>query len=216
MNGKDWMLLIVQNKSVPGPFKDAGGPQATKCSYCKFLKCCLRSYWHLHIERHCGLSQTLERVGEPNWSGEEERWGFREGSPAHFLPLCPGQLGTECWNGQSFLLSPSFFVPLLLVQMWASALLLPEGPHGRFCQSDFIPTAPKHTPYPRDAISQVRGTEAGSVMNLLSPDKHFRFLSSVVCLNRWSLGSLFLFFVFFSFRGLTVKKCYLERLSWEG
>ena len=26
-------------------------------------------------------------------------------------------------------------------------------------------------------------------MNLLSPDKHFRFLSSVVCLNRWSLGS---------------------------
>lgn len=57
-----------------------------------------------------------------------------------------------------------------------------QGPHVCLCQSNFIPKASKHTHYPRDAISQVRETEAGSVMDLSSPDKHF--LSSVVCLNK--------------------------------
>lgn len=66
------------------------------------------------------------------WFGAvwEGRGGTGEGSPEHFLPLCPGRLGTKCRNGQSLMLSPSFSVPLLLVQRWAFALLPPKGPAG--------------------------------------------------------------------------------------
>lgn len=99
--------------------------------------------WHLRIEKHCGLFQTSDNQGRRvlvrGWIGAEEgrgvpekeegcqrrKSGAREGNPAHFLPLCPGRLGTKCRNRPSLLWSPSF-----LVQKWAFTLLLPEGPSG--------------------------------------------------------------------------------------
>lgn len=102
------------------------------------------------------------------WFGAvwEGRGGTREGSPEHFLPLCPGRLGTKCRNRQSLMLSPSLFVPLPLVQRWAFALLPPKVPAGTLPPSfiprvsGLFPLPSPNTHYPRDAISHFRETEA--------------------------------------------------------